>query len=162
MFFLPDQHRPDWMPFNRSLPLRMPAVQRLMEAGTTFTNAFTPSAGIPLVIAGPGVRRGVMTDALVVLHDLAATFLDLAGATALPDSDARSLRPVLAGQRNRHRPVVRSGLGRWDLVYDGRYKLVAGEENGPLLFDVQADPHETINLAAQDPRRVAQLLNTPD
>ncbi|MGH2354538.1 MAG: sulfatase family protein, partial [Chloroflexota bacterium] len=40
---------------------------------------YQPSAGVPLIAAGPGVREGVTSDALVSLHDLTATFLEHAG-----------------------------------------------------------------------------------
>ena len=86
--------------------------------------AYQPSVGVPLVLAGPGVQAGVASDALVSMHDLTATFLDFAGRPPLPGMDSRSLRPLLSGAAQRHRPHVRSGLGDWRMVSDGRYKLV--------------------------------------
>lgn len=83
-----------------------------------------PSVGIPLIMAGPGVRQGVVSDALVCLHDLAATFLDYAAAPALPEMEAQSLRGVLTGTAERHRDVVRSALGDWKMAFDGRRKSV--------------------------------------
>jgi arylsulfatase A-like enzyme len=47
LFFFPDQHRGDWMPYSKDvfkkmgmdeLPLRMPNLKRLMNKGVTFTN----------------------------------------------------------------------------------------------------------------------------
>ncbi len=52
LIFFPDQHRGDWMPYNKEtfqkfgmteLPLRMPNIKRIMKGGVTFTNAITPS-----------------------------------------------------------------------------------------------------------------------
>jgi len=52
LFFFPDQHRGDWMPYSseifksfgmEDLPLRMPNIKQLMHNGVTFTNAITPS-----------------------------------------------------------------------------------------------------------------------
>ncbi len=43
LFFLPDQHRPDWLGCNPELPLRTPNLDRLCGHGIRFTNAFTPS-----------------------------------------------------------------------------------------------------------------------
>ncbi|MEM1058782.1 MAG: sulfatase-like hydrolase/transferase [Verrucomicrobiota bacterium] len=43
LFFFPDQWRGDWLPGRPDLPLRLPTLERLMERGTTFTRAFTPS-----------------------------------------------------------------------------------------------------------------------
>lgn len=43
LLLFPDQHRHDWVPGNRRLPLRMPHLQGLISRGVRFTNAFTPS-----------------------------------------------------------------------------------------------------------------------
>lgn len=118
---------------------------------------YRPSAGVPLLVAGPGVRAGVASTALVSTQDLAATMLDYAGAEALPAMEAKSLRPVLVGQTEQHREVVRSGLGAWRLVSDGRYKLVLGAADSPLLFDLEDDPFEDRNVAAAHPQVVQRL-----
>ncbi len=71
---------------------------------------YTPSSGVPLIVSGPGIQSGVCSDALVSLHDLAATFLDYAQAAPLPDADTRTLRGHLEGHSERHRDFVISGL----------------------------------------------------
>ncbi|MBD3195200.1 MAG: sulfatase-like hydrolase/transferase [Candidatus Lokiarchaeota archaeon] len=52
LIFLSDQHRGDWLPYDKSvskskamkdLPLIMPNVKSIMKKGVTFTNAITPS-----------------------------------------------------------------------------------------------------------------------
>lgn len=121
----------------------------------------TPSSGIPLIVAGPGLPPGRISDALVSLHDLAATFLDFAGQSPLPGADAMSLRPLLEGQTTAHRPTVTCGLNAWRMIFDGRYKFVTGGADGDQLFDLQADPHETRNALAALPepaRALHQLL----
>jgi arylsulfatase A-like enzyme len=115
------------------------------------------SVGVPLVVAGPGVRRGVRSDALVVLQDLTATFLDAAGADRLPEMDGRSLRPVLEAGSRAHREVVSSGLGDWRAVYDGHHKLVLSREEGTLLFDLHQDPWEDRDEASGNPHIVTRL-----
>jgi arylsulfatase A-like enzyme len=130
---------------------------------------FTPSVKVPLVVAAPGVRPGLRSDALVSHIDIAATFLDYAGVAKLPDMACRSLRPLLEGRTATHRDVVRSGLGAWRMVSDGRSKLVTGfdveraiprsrPDAGPALFDLHADPHENRNVAYEKPREVRRLL----
>jgi arylsulfatase len=125
---------------------------------------YQPSVGIPLIVAGPDIQSGVVSDALVSLHDLTATLLELAGVPPLPEMDSRSLLPVLRGERRSHREVVRSGLGGWRMAFDGRYKLVRDEQEGTLLFDLENDPTELRNLAADRPEVVARLRPslTPD
>ena len=112
---------------------------------------------IPLIAAGPGCASGVTRQALVSLHDLAATFLDYAAAQPLPAMDAVSLRPLLEGSRDRHRPAAVAGLAGWRLATDGRYKLVLDPARGPLLFDRDADPLEEHNCAAARPEVVDRL-----
>ncbi|MFW6132545.1 MAG: sulfatase [Planctomycetota bacterium] len=119
------------------------------------------SARIPLIVAGPGVRRGVRTDALVLLHDLAATFVDAAGTAPMPEMEARSLRALLAGETNSHRDAVTSALcrpdhGCWDMVTDGRVKLVY-DDAGRHLYDLQTDPNELQEIADPDERTVERL-----
>ncbi|HET7769759.1 MAG TPA: sulfatase-like hydrolase/transferase [Chloroflexota bacterium] len=127
---------------------------------------YQPSAGVPLAISGPGFRRGAASDALVSTHDLTATFLDLAGAAPLPEMDSRSLAPLLRGETERHRSHARSGLDEWRMVWDGRLKLAqttldSGEVRN-RLFDLQTDPGELHDLAAErreEVQRLAPLLN---
>jgi arylsulfatase A-like enzyme len=115
------------------------------------------SSAIPLIVAGPGVRRGVTSDALVSLHDLAATFVDYAGARPLPGMDAVSLRPVLEGRRDTYRDVVTCGLNGWRLAFDGRWKLVLHRDASPMLYDLWNDPWEDRNVVADNPTVVARL-----
>lgn len=121
---------------------------------------YTPSSGIPLIVSGPGVQSGVCSEALVSLHDLSATFLDYAGAAPLPDTDARTMRALLEGQCEEHREHVISGLNEWSMIFDGRYKCVTGVKSSAMLFDVQEDPHELVDIADSHAKIVAQLADT--
>ena len=118
---------------------------------------YQASLGIPLVIAGPGVRARGNSRALVTLTDLASTFLDFAGLPVPAAMDSRTLRPLLAGQTRRHRSHLVAGLEGWRLVWDGRYKLIEGFEKEPQLFDLRRDPLENLNLWAQQTRIRTQL-----
>ena len=118
---------------------------------------YQPSVGVPLVIAGPGVQSGVTTDALVELHDLAATHLDYAGIAALPAADGRSLRPILNGDASEHREIAISALNDWQMIWDGRMKLVLQEGHEPRLFDLDIDPGENKNLAVDRPELVEEM-----
>jgi arylsulfatase len=120
---------------------------------------YTPSSGVPLIISGPGIRENTYSETLVTLHDLAATFLDYTQAEQLPESDARSLRPVLDGSSNGHREYVTSGLNNWDMIFDGRYKCVTGVETSPILYDLHEDPYELRDISNLYPDIVARLLS---
>ena len=43
LFFLPDQHRADWLGFNPDLPVRTPNLDRLASSGLNFTRAYCTS-----------------------------------------------------------------------------------------------------------------------
>ncbi|MFP4355674.1 MAG: sulfatase [Phycisphaerae bacterium] len=118
---------------------------------------YEPSVGIPLIVAGPDVRRGEVSDALVCLHDLAATFLKAAEAEPLPDMDARNLWPILHGNAGKHRETIYSALGKWRMLTDGRWKLVTRQGEGDLLFDLQTDPLERRNQLDTHPDIAARL-----
>ena len=131
---------------------------------------------IPLLVVAPGVTRpGSHSEALVETVDLYPTLLELAGLPA-PDVpqglDGRSLVPVLrdpsapfreaALQVYPRNPGGRKLIGR--SVRTARYRLVewkvpgAAPETADLeLYDYEADPAETRNLAGEQPEVVARL-----
>lgn len=116
-----------------------------------------PSVGVPLVVAGPGITGERVIDHPTTILDLTATWLDYAGAAPLPQMDSRSLRPVLESRRNNVRDAALSGFGKWRLAFDGRYKLIRGEAEEDLLYDLREDPQESNNLARQSPQHVHRL-----
>ena len=125
---------------------------------------YQASVGVPLVMAGPGIAQGVRSDALVSVMDLATTFLDY-GEVAIPsEMESRSLRPLLDAGGGEHRDYLRSALktgnaatGRFRSVNDHRYKLVEGYFQEKALYDLEADPLESENIAAGKPGEVARL-----
>jgi arylsulfatase A-like enzyme len=142
-----------------------------------------PSIRVPLIAAGPDVPGGSLaggslaggslaggslaggspaggkiSNALVAVHDLAATFLDYAGAARPRNMEARSLRPILKGKAKAHRQTRRSALHRWSTISDGRWKLVSHWQDEPVrLYDTQADPHEQSNLADKHREQIHRL-----
>jgi arylsulfatase A-like enzyme len=112
-------------------------------------NVYEQSMQSPLILSGPGIPRNETSTAFTYVHDLFATVCNFAGVGLPENVDARNLRPVMDGKET----AVRDSLflpfqnnqrsindGRWKLH---RYPLI----NHTLLFDLEADPHETNNLA---------------
>ena len=118
---------------------------------------------MPLIVRAPGVRGGATTEALVELVDLYPTLADLAGLPPPDGLEGTSFRPVLEdparpwksaafseARREAHGSSIRTARYRYTewapLSGDG---LVERE-----LYDLETDPYEFDNLAA-DPRHRA-------
>ena len=132
------------------------------------------SVKVPLIIYDPSpeadTTRGTTSDALIEQIDLAATFVDFAGGT-VPSHivEGRSLLPFLHGQPPQNwrdfaiseydyslRPfaktlVTRSADARLFMVTDARWKFMHAEGGfRPMLFDLQNDPEEFVDLGASE------------
>ena len=113
---------------------------------------------VPLIISWPGhVVQGVRSEALVELTDLVPTLLDALGLPIPAKVQGKSLWPILTGQGDPavhrefvrceyHDALLRPHASHANMIYDGRYKLVAyhGQEIGEL-YDLQEDPDEFVN-----------------
>ncbi|MBS29069.1 MAG: phosphonate monoester hydrolase [Alphaproteobacteria bacterium] len=129
------------------------------------------SARIPLIIYDPreeaDATRGTTSDALVEGIDLAPTFLELMGGEAKPHIlEGRSLVPILEGRQTEWRKYAISEYdyatrqsraeleidqadARLLMIYDGRWKYILAEGFRPLLFDLENDPDEVVDLGAE-------------
>jgi arylsulfatase A-like enzyme len=113
----------------------------------------------PLVIAGPHIPHGE-SPALVYLFDLMPTILEFTGEKIPTVVEGKSLLPIIAGKSPRVREHLFGAYKACQrMVRDERWKLLkynaAGVKN-TQLFDLQSDPDELHNLAA-DPKHAEQL-----
>jgi choline-sulfatase len=127
----------------------------LGERGLWFKMSFREgSARVPLMLAAPGLTSG-RVDTPVSLLDVVPTLLDLAGIDAgeiAPWLDGESLLPVARGAGRGPVPMEYAAEGAvapMVALRDGRWKLTVCPADPPLLFDLEADPHETENRAAE-------------
>lgn len=117
------------------------------------------SVGVPLVLAGPGVKSSKVVNDPATILDLTATFLDYGRARPLPEMESLSMRPLLEGRGKAPRSHVRSGLGSWRTVSDGRYKLITGYGDKPrMLFDLHRDPYEQTDISESKPAIADRLV----
>lgn len=128
------------------------------------------SARVPLLVYDPrspaSSTRGTVSDALVEGIDLVPTFLEFFGGDSKPHIiEGRSLQPLLHGEAVEWRTFAvseydyatrdaRRALGvdqadaRLAMIFDGRWKYVHAETFRPMLFDLDNDPNELIDLGA--------------
>ena len=139
----------------------------------------------PVMLCWPGKIAAGERDEVVSSIDLVPTLLAAGGVRVPTDLRGVNLLPVLRGQQRLQRDAIfgesfahdivdlnnpqETLLYRWVirdrwkliLTYDGkvsRYRAVHEfVERGPQLFDLDADPHEEANIAADHPERVAEL-----
>lgn len=114
-------------------------------------NMYEHTVRAPLVIAGPGLPRGRRLPALCYLRDLFPTVCELAGVPVPAGVEARSLLPLLRGERESVYSCVYGYFGglqrmirtdRWKLVY---YPQIDRYQ----LFDLGQDPDELQDLAGR-------------
>jgi arylsulfatase A-like enzyme len=113
----------------------------------------------PLVIAGPGVRKG-KSDALVYLFDLFPTLCELTGVDVPKGVEGTSLAPLLAGEKTRWRTHLFAAYKDVQrMVRDDRYKLMWYPKVEKMqLFDLSTDPDELKDQSA-DPKYAKQLAD---
>ncbi|WP_027163151.1 alkaline phosphatase family protein [Mesorhizobium sp. WSM1293] len=142
---------------------------------------FDGSYHIPLIIRDPrhGKAAGGKVDSFTEAVDILPTFLDLLGEEPAPHLDGRSLKPFLSGET----PAAWRDAAHWEfdfrsvaageaerhfgiasrqcnlaVIRTERFKYVHfGGNLPPLLFDLENDPDELDNLAA-DPSHLAVRL----
>ncbi|MCG3181013.1 MAG: Arylsulfatase [Phycisphaerae bacterium] len=116
---------------------------------------YEESAAVPLIACVPGVTGKAAVDSthLVSGLDILPTLCDYAGVKVPDACEGRSLRPVIEGRAGAWRDYVVAevvaGKAAGRMVRSSRYKYVIYDTgDGPeQLFDLQADPGETKNLA---------------
>jgi arylsulfatase A-like enzyme len=114
---------------------------------------------VPLLMLRPDRRTGVV-DEFVSLRDVAATALDVAGITndgTFPRCSfdrLANLSPLDGAARAAGCPTVTAEVPNkgkpWAAVYQTRFHFIAGPKGLERLYDWDADPSESTDLA-QDP-----------
>lgn len=135
----------------------------LGERGMWFKMSFLEgSARVPLMVAGPGVMAGTHT-APVSNLDVTPTIAELAGISMheiMPWTDGESLVPVINGG-GRTAPVLMEYAAEGSYapmigIREGKWKYIHCSLDPDQLFDLEADPLEMNNLAA-DPAHATTL-----
>ena len=131
---------------------------------------YEQAARIPLIVAGPGIKPG-RCQGLVESVDIYPTLAELAGLPARDGLDGRSFAAALRDPAAATKPHVLHCYPRGErmgrALRTATHRLVEWKVPGAPadtaeleLYDLAADPDETVNLAAKDPARAAALRET--
>ena len=143
------------------------------------TTVFEGGVRVPFVVRGPGVPAGGACAVPVIGTDLLATVADLAGVDGLPPRvEGTSLVPLLRGQEGGalrrprdafcfHLPHYQHRKGTkpttaWLDLESGEKLHYRWEDGGLELYDLNQDPGERLELAAERGARAAQLRSRLD
>lgn len=130
---------------------------------------YEQAARIPLIVVAPGVAKaGAKTGALAESVDIYPTLCELAGLPAPQGLDGASFADALKNPATMTKEAVFHVYPRSQMmgraVRTARYRLVEWKTIGEPadtavleLYDYEADPDETKNLAAEKPEIVAHL-----
>ena len=138
-----------------------------MEHRQTLKNAlYEASARVPLIVAGPGLQQGVISNDLVSLIDLFPTLMDMAGLDHPQGIDGVSLLPLCRGDATGrpnyvfseyHSNFSNTGIAMWR---QGPWKYVRYAGYHPQLFNLHDDPEEIHNLVPS-PAPTSSTTSTP-
>jgi choline-sulfatase len=115
---------------------------------------YEESAGVPLILAGPGIDAGKLVRTPVSHVDCAVTILEAAGAPALPQASGHSLVDLAHGGTP-SRPVISEyhaigSTGGATLLRHGPWKYCHYTDKPVQLFNLDEDPGE-LHDRAGDP-----------
>ena len=132
------------------------------EKGLLGKNVFFEHASkIPMLIKVDGMAPSVVRTP-VSLMDVGTTLCAMNGIEPVPGTDGVDLTPAIEGRAFTHPPVVSETFRRAAdreihmglMVRDGHYKYITytGYESQDMLFDLDKDPWEEINILAAQPK----------
>jgi uncharacterized sulfatase len=115
---------------------------------------FDRACRAPLIIAAPGAKAGQVFRAPVEFVDLYPTVADYCGVTAPHALAGKSLRPLLEDASRGHKDaaftlVTRGPKNFGQSVRTARWRFTQWSDDTSELYDHDADPEETRNLASE-------------
>jgi len=138
--------------------------------GEAFFNSSGPFSGRKFQLLEGGIRSpfiavwdgqitpgAVNTDYILSFSDLLPTAAELAGAQAPVGIDGVSMAGALAGEADAQGAAFISFEYKGLALRMGRWKLRMTSGGGTSLYDLEADPDESSNVAGQNPDVLAEM-----
>lgn len=115
-------------------------------------NVYDHALHVPLILSGPGIPKGETREQLCYIYDIYPTLCERAGFTTPETVQFSSLNHLLDDAQASHREHLYFAFMDWQrAMRNDRYKLIEYCVKGKRhtqLFDLQEDPQEIDNLAA--------------
>jgi len=114
-------------------------------------NLYEHSIRVPLVISGPGIAQGQITDSMCYLFDVLPTLGRLCQVPNPPTSEGREFSATLKNPQQAARSELIFAYRHVQrAIRNERFKLIRYPQiNKTQLFDLHTDPFETSDLAAR-------------
>jgi len=123
---------------------------------------FERSANSPLIIKIPGMKSpGENSASIVETIDIYPTLCELTGIKPPQNLEGKSLKPILNDPKKPGKPAAYTYQRNRISMRTDRYRLIAHQTKDKwifALFDHHNDPHETKNIANENPEIVKKLL----
>ena len=134
---------------------------------TKYPTMYDDVLRVPLIVRWPGhVRAGAVEDAFISHIDLLPTLVEIAGGKPPEPLHGRSWAALTRGEPLvQPRRAIYGQLHGWGgptwyslrMVRDLRWKYAYSPFVDDELYDLESDPHEIHNLAAQRPEQIAVM-----
>jgi arylsulfatase A-like enzyme len=112
-------------------------------------NVMHLSTRSPLIVSTPGSKGGQTCDRLVEFVDLYPTILDLVGLKPTnSELEGFSFKPLLDKPRMLWKKAAFSRYGPAVSLITPRFNFVRFKDGEKMLFDLNSDPQENLNLAS--------------
>ena len=112
-------------------------------------NQFDHSIRVPLIICGPGIKKGFLSDEMVYIQSAFATTCELAGIPIPETVELGSLVNIMKGQKGGEKYIFGAYRHLQRMVRSKEFKLIGYPEVKRIqLFDMINDPKEMCDLAA--------------
>ena len=118
---------------------------------------YEEQVSVPLLWSTPGIEART-SERPVELVDIATTVLASLGIPRDARMRGDDIGPLLRGEEESGPDYAFAGIGDERMIVDGRYKAICSAGRPTCrLYDLETDPRERRNLAAEDPERAAAM-----
>lgn len=119
---------------------------------------YEPSIHVPLIVSGPGINKGDVSNAMIELIDINPTICELAKVPVRKEMDAKSFGDVLFRKSLEHREDIVTRVQQYRCIRTKKYKFIQNYNQKNELYDLENDPHELNNIVDKNEKLEKQFM----